>query len=334
MSLGAALWGVLWLMRDYWVEGRDLTDFDQIWHAARAVLDGSSPYAVIGPGRPFPLEFDFYYPLPAALIALPLGMLSLLAARIVFVAVSCGLFAWVFLGAGWFRWPALLSVSFMVSAAAAQWTPLLIAATLWPPLAWIWVAKPNVALAMSPLGSPRQRSIAVAGGALVLLISLGVDPLWIPAWLAALRRSTHFEPLVLHLTAGGPLLVLALLRWRRPEARLLFAFAVIPHTVTLYETLALYLIARTRQETLLLALCTAVAYIWQGAIDARSAAYLAQLADIVLVTTYLPALALVLRRPNEGPAPAAVERLAGHWPAWLRGTSGQPMLRKREPAAT
>ncbi|MGH7711302.1 MAG: hypothetical protein ACREOG_08455, partial [Gemmatimonadaceae bacterium] len=272
VSVATAVWGVLWLMRDYWVDGRDLTDFDQLWHAARAVLEGISPYTVIGPGRAYPLEFEFYYPLPAALIAIPLGLLSLHAARIVFVAVSSGLFAWVFLGVGWFRWPALLSMSFMISAAAAQWTPLLLAATLWPPLAWTLIAKPNVALAMSPMGSPRQRLVAVVGGTILLALSFVVDPSWIPAWLAAVRRSTHFQPLLLHLTVGGPLLALALLRWRRPEAWLLLAFAVMPHTVTIYETLALYLIARTRQETMLLALCSAVAYIWQGAIHTTTMA--------------------------------------------------------------
>jgi hypothetical protein len=300
VSLGAAVWGVFWLMRDILVEHSQLTDFDQVWYAARAVLDGQSPYAVIGPGRPFPLEFDFYYPLPAALVALPLGFLSLQAARIAFVAVSSALFSWVFLGAGWFRWPALLSMSFMISAAAAQWTPLLIVATLWPPLAWLWVAKPNVALAMSPAGSRQQRVVAAIGGAILLLVSFGVQPSWVADWLGAIGRSTHFQPLVLHVTRGGPLLLLALLRWRRKEAWLLLAFAIIPHSVTIYETLALFLITRNRQEALMLAICTGVAFLWQGTIhEATFAAYLPKLADVVLVSVYMPALALVLRLPNE-----------------------------------
>ena len=337
VAVGVAVWGVFWLLRDIIVERSPITDFDQVWYAARAVMDGVSPYTVIGPGRPFPLEYDFYYPLPAALIAVPLGMLPLLAARITFVAVSSALFAWTFLGAGWFRWPVFLSASFLISAAAAQWTPLLLAATLWAPLAWVLIAKPNVALAMAPAGSARQRLIALVGGASILALSFIVDPNWITEWLAALGRGEHFLPLILHVTTGGPLLALAMLKWRRWEAWLLLAFAVIPHSVTIYETLALYLIARSRQETLALAVCSAVAFFWQGTIDNTTwTAYLKQLADIVLITMYLPALVLVLKLPNEGDVPAFLERGVDRWPAWLRGRAGssQPSAPgSRSPAA-
>ena len=58
---------------------------------------------------------------------------------------------------------------------------------------------------------------------------------------------------VTYVTAGGPLILLALLRWRRPEARLLVALGCIPHTTMLYEALPLFLVARRWQEGVLLA---------------------------------------------------------------------------------
>ena len=74
--------------------------------------------------------------------------------------------------------------------------------------------------------------------------------------------------------------------------------------MTIYETLALFLITRNRQEALMLAICTAVAFVWQGSIhEATFAAYLQKLADVVLISIYMPALALVLRLPNERVGP-------------------------------
>jgi hypothetical protein len=34
---------------------------------------------------------------------------------------------------------------------------------------------------------------------------------------------------------------------------------------------------------------------------------------------YVPATIMVLRRPNEGDAPAWIERAIAGWPAWLKG---------------
>ena len=42
-------------------------------------------------------------------------------------------------------------------------------------------------------------------------------------------------------------------------------------------------------------------------------------APYVLVGCYLPALWIVMRRPNEGSVPQCVERFVERWPAWLRG---------------
>ena len=44
-----------------------LTDIDQVWFAAQAILDGRNPYPLIGPGREFEGPWPLYYPLMAPL---------------------------------------------------------------------------------------------------------------------------------------------------------------------------------------------------------------------------------------------------------------------------
>jgi hypothetical protein len=133
----------------------------------------------------------------------------------------------------------------------------------------------------------------------VFALSFAVAGWWLPHWVAAIRSAGHFRPYVLHW--GGPLLLLAALRWRRREARLLLAFAVVPQTTMIYETLPLLLIPRTRRECILLVtLANATAVIQLTVIRASSAAeYMWRHGDVALWLMYVPALIMVLRRPNE-----------------------------------
>ena len=62
---------------------------------------------------------------------------------------------------------------------------------------------------------------------------------------------THIRPPLLYW--GGPLMLLALLRWRRPEARLLAALSCVPHTPELYESLYLFLVPASMWQGALLA---------------------------------------------------------------------------------
>ena len=66
---------------------------------------------------------------------------------------------------------------------------------------------------------------------------------------------------------GGVLVLLALLKWKRADARLLLALACVPHTTVPYETIPLFLIPQTwRQAWALwaLALLAYVAQWWTG----------------------------------------------------------------------
>ncbi|HEU4564001.1 MAG TPA: hypothetical protein VFS05_05115, partial [Gemmatimonadaceae bacterium] len=189
------------------------SDFDQLWGAARALLAGADPYAVVGPGRAVDWPFPLYYPLPAVLLAAPLALLPLSIARALFVGGSSALLAYLVTRDGYGRLPIFLSGPFFMAVTAAQWSPLLTAAYLLPALAWVTVAKPNIGAALA-VASPTSR-FAVAGalgGAALVGASFLVHPAWVTEWLRAFRGAPHFVPPVLHL--AGPLLLLALLRWR------------------------------------------------------------------------------------------------------------------------
>jgi len=99
---------------------------------------------------------------------------------------------------------------------------------------------------------------------------------------------------------GGALLLLALLRWRRPEARMLAALALVPHTTMVYEMLPLFLIPRTMRQMAALTLVTQVAF--AAAFSLRPGANYEHLGGMLnahwpfwLILVYLPALVLAIR---------------------------------------
>jgi hypothetical protein len=104
---------------------------------------------------------------------------------------------------------------------------------------------------------------------------------------------------------GGPLVLLALLKWRRPEARLLAAMACVPHTLLPYETLPLFLVPQTWLEACVLLAGTTLAVILHGvgAPYASATEWVAASGVWTIWCVYLPCLVMVLRRPNVGGVP-------------------------------
>ncbi|HET7456912.1 MAG TPA: hypothetical protein VFJ74_04595 [Gemmatimonadaceae bacterium] len=290
-------------------------DVDQLWIGARAVLGGHNPYAVIGPRGEYAQGFRLLYPLTAALALVPLSGLSMLAARLAFVGLVSGALAFAVTKDGWQRMPLFISGSFIMAVTAAQWEPLLTAAALVPWLGWSFAAKPNIGLAIFAY-RPDWR--AVVGSVLLLAVSLAVQPSWPGDWRTALGTAHHFVPIVRHL--GGPILLLALLRWKRAEARLLVVMACVPQTTVVYAALPLFLVAETLGENVLLALLTSAALAAQLFIGAHSgssdtdltawAAYVYRVGDALLWIVFVPCLVMVLRRKNEGEVPAWLARVS------------------------
>lgn len=289
------------------------SDFDQLWYGARALVRGGSPYAAVGPGREFPWPFPLFYPLPGVLAAVPFVVLPVRAASLVFSALGGVALALAFTRERSHRVLALTSFSFFYCAAISQWTPILVAATVFPWLGVLFAAKPTIGLALW-LYRPRWQT-AVACVAFVLL-SVAIRPSWPAEWRAGLGAATHIVAPITY--PGGLLVLLALARWRRPEARLLVAMACVPHTTLLYEVLPLFLVPASWRESLLLVACTWVTQAIEMIVGPFP--YLpdrvAFSGRMAVALCYLPCVVMVLQRPNEGFLPPVLERVVGRAAAW------------------
>jgi hypothetical protein len=269
-------------------------DATQLHLGARALLAGQDPYRVVGERFPWPL----FYPLTAVVLFVPIAFLPLLVARLVWAALQGAVFAY----AGMRRGPpfliGFLSGCYLDALMLGQLSPFLTAAAVIPQLGFVWAAKPSIGLALL-IAYPSR--VALLGGAALTLASLIVLPSWPALWLAALRDQYHLAPI---LRPGGVLLLLALLRWRSAEGRLLGMLALVPQTTAIYDLLPLFLIPRSRRAAYGLAIGTlAVAFLsqWLAPFDwSWSDARLREVREtrwlLMLSLAYLPALWLVLRR--------------------------------------
>jgi len=143
----------------------------------------------------------------------------------------------------------------------------------------------------------------------LVLASFVVRPTWLAEWRAALgsapfERAPIFYP-------GGFLAVAALLRWRRPEARYLLAYALIPQTPGPYTELLLFAIPRGRWEMLALSFLSYCTLPLANELPALPTLLerLTRYGGISVIVLLLPCVAMVLRRPNEGEVPRWAERL-------------------------
>ena len=302
-------------------------DVDQLWFAARAVLDGRNPYDLIGPGREFDYQWQLFYPLPAVLLFTPLAPFPLLVTRVVMAAVGSGLLAYGVARIDARGLVLFLSHAFYVNAWYAQWTPLLMAMWYLPWLSALIAAKPTIGIAMLPgvRDLRRARPGLIAAGILVVLAFI-VRPTWLGEWRAAVESNTHLRPWVT--VPGGVLLLLALLRWRRWEARLLTVFALIPQTFHPLATLPMILLPASLPGKATIAALTWLPnwVLVREPFGSRLASATAEdligmFGTIVLWTVLVPTLVFVLRSPNQGTVPAHINRFVSSWPAWLRGRS-------------
>lgn len=274
-----------------------ISDWDPTWVATKALLRGESPYAAI---QVPPWPNWLLYPLPALLVTIPFTYVPLPLARVIFAAVGTATFTYVITRRH--RWTLyfLISGAMLWSWVVVQWSPLLIAAALTPSLSWLLAVKPTLGFALWTAWPSRK---AVLGGLLFIVISLLVRPGWVQEWLASVARTPHGPHL---LRPGGFLLLLGLLRWRRPEGRLLAALCLVPQTTALYETLPVALLCRNRPQAAAFAGLTMLAHLLfllgpQGPWPV-GAGYQWW---VLLALVYLPAIVLVLRRSNEAEADGA-----------------------------
>ena len=277
-------------------------DFTWAWRAALALLQGHNPYDVIKPTGHYPFSEHFFYPLPAAVVALPVAPFGPVQAGALFFGASSALLAFALTRGGLWRLTTFLGAPYVMAAATVQWSPLVVAAALLPNLQWLAVAKPNLGLAAF-VYRPSWR--AALGSAAFLLLCVAIVPTWPADWLEALRHTPqHAAPV---LRTGGVILLLALLRWRTPEGRLLAAMACLPQVMYFYDQYPLWLIPRGWRSSLALSALSWVGLVaWWASHPPGNGLPAAE--PYVLWLVYAPSLLIVLAMPNEGRLPRLVER--------------------------
>jgi hypothetical protein len=280
------------------------TDIIQHWLAARALWQGENPYTVV---QAWGWGYPYLYPLPAAVVALPLAPLPMAIARLVFASLSVAVLAYALTAVSW--WPLLWIASgpSLQALGVAQWSPLFTAAVTLPALRGLWIVKPNAGLALAAGYGVGRRGLIVA--AILLLVSLAWRWHWPLEWWQGVQ-APHPQVVPPILRPGGLLLLLALFRWRRPEARLLIALGCVPQTGALYELVPLGLIPATLREMILLTGTSQVALLLlhPNSDYPNLAASFAGAWPKVLSLIYVPALMIVLARPNVGPSGGSINQ--------------------------
>src|SRR5204862_7915717 len=158
---------------------------------------------------------------------------------------------------GWGTLLGFFSASMYFASEVVQWTPLHAGAYVLAPLGVFLVVKPHTGLA---LFLARPSWWAVGSAIACTAVAFVIDPAWIAHWRGFLALGnahlgsspTGFPYSAPVLLPGGALALVAVTRWRRPEARLLVALACAPQSLYLYETVPLFLVPRTFRETAVL----------------------------------------------------------------------------------
>lgn len=271
------------------------SDFDLLYWSAVHLLQGENPYPISTQWYHF---WPLYYPLPAVLLAVPFTILPVELARPIFDSILGCMFAYaLWRTRGPYALLALFSGAYLFAMRQGQITPLIVAASLVPVCGSLLVLKPNMGLALW-LSRPTRH--AVIGGIVLLAASLVVLPSWPRDWWIALHgNSAHLRPPIVR--PFGFLLLLAALRWRTPEGRLLAALALIPQNTLPHELVTLALIPANLVQMAIYVVGTWVtlavtATVQSGRPDLTEV--VTRVWPVLLTTVYLPMLWLVLRRPR------------------------------------
>ena len=275
-----------------------LRDWTQIVRGVSALAAVENPWAPPSPaGLPYPYHDRLGYPLPALWIGQLVQGWSFGTIAFVWVLLSIGLAGLALARRNLWHVLALMSWPTMAAAALMQWSPLMVAAARFDLLVVIAICKPNIGLAVLAYRPTKRRLILV--GVAVLASLVVANPVWVRQWFDA-ASSLRYVPPVMIWQGGGPLLLLALLRWRLPEGRLLLTLALLPQNLMSYDQFLLFLVCRRGRETMALVVLSWLArwYVTNSidpvmmAVNARQ-----QFPVPVVLLLFLPALLFVMMRP-------------------------------------
>jgi hypothetical protein len=260
-------------------------DFRWALHLAQRLIARQNPYDT-------PLE---QYPLPAAFVALPFVRVTPEIAGGIFYGISSALLAFGITREGYGRLRIFLAFPYWAGLLAAQWTALITASAFFPMLLPATMMKPQVGL---PVFLTRLSRRGLLACALVAALSFAALPQWPVLWLRQTHYYEHFIPL---LVFPGPLLLLALLRYRHRDAWLLLLAALMPQR-WFFDAFPLWLIPKTRRELVLTAGLSWGAGIWRWF---HQPANFTEVGRLAVIFIYLPMLAVILFRSAATPAATA-----------------------------
>lgn len=259
-------------------------DFGWALRSARDLIAGSDPYA-------YAIRPDLVsYPLPAAIIAIPLIPFNDEVAAGIFFGLSSGSLAWLILRSRQY-WQLMIFLSwpFVYALLFAQWSPLILCLWYLPAALPLIVIKPHIALPLA-LTSHISR-IGLILTLILVGISLSLYPAWPKVWLTQIGTYQGLRPPLLVFPLG-PLVLLSLLRWRERRAWLLVSMALIPQRVV-YDQMTLLLTAINRRQLIILVSCSWISLpvLWMSG-GWRQIPGGWQL--WIILTLYLPAVAVVV----------------------------------------
>lgn len=280
-----------------------IPDFLYPWTGARLFLTGVDPYAALQAkvGGPPPYDEALFYPFTTLLALLPLANFSYQTAGALFFGASSAGLAFLITRDALWRVHVFMGASFVAAALLVQFSPLLMTIAFLPALGFLATLKPNLGVPMLVF---RPSWKAAIGCIVFLAISLVVFPRWPFGWLESIahdrRRGVHSVPI---LQTGGFLLALAALRWRNRTGRLLLAMSLVPQALFFYDQLPLWLIPRTRQQSIAFTACSQLAFILYYLMRTPGESIVLSAYPYVIALIYLPALAVLLRS-TERPKPS------------------------------
>lgn len=274
--IGAASGGFCWYLLHHFHQGA--ADFQWAIRAAQYFLRRANPYDT-------PLE---QYPMTAALFGVPFVRLAPEVAAGWFFGISSGLLALGLTRQGYSRLLVFLAYPYWAAILTAQWAPLIMASAFFSWALPATSAKPQV-------GFPVALTHLKRGGVIACVIWVLVTLLWMPSWpwlwWKQLGQYQHFYPLFV---LPGPLLALALFRYREREAWLLFLASLMPQR-WFFDAFTLWLIPKTRRQILFTAVMSWGAGIWRWYHIPTS---FTQVGRWAVVFLYLPMLLVVLLRED------------------------------------
>ncbi|HTZ82830.1 MAG TPA: hypothetical protein VMB66_06555 [Candidatus Acidoferrales bacterium] len=251
-------------------------DFGWTIHLAQRWLARQNPYDT-------PYE---QYPFTAGLFGFPFAWAPREIAAGIFFGISSGLMAFGLAREGYHRLLVFLAYPYWIALLYVQWAPLVLASAFLPLILPVTMAKPQVGL---PIFLTRLSKRGFWACVVVGLASLAMFPRWPMLWLGQLHNYEHFIAL---LVLPGPIILLALLRYRDRDAILLVLTACMPQR-WFFDALILWLIPKTRREIIITVFLSWCAGIWRYYLPPHS---FIEVGRLVVIFIYLPMLAIVLLR--------------------------------------